>query len=244
MGLSLDLRLLAGALAALCVTGCAGVRTSFGYSTAEPVSLVLIEQPQVGGLVGTHIELQRIDLASGRPVGPSQVVFLMAENHLVRTDAAGETVGTSEFSKARMEPGDYAVLQITDTMSQWNYIQMLCYDRAAPVVRVPPNAVVVVETMEVLQLRAVLGEAFGEIGYRRDSLAAAREVLRGYPNIEGDPVLAEVIDVVEFEDSGSLNIVRDQCDSHTPFRSVQEEMQALGNGYTPAQVKVPASQTQ
>ncbi|HYD88854.1 MAG TPA: hypothetical protein VEA80_15375 [Vitreimonas sp.] len=206
--------------------------------------MVLIEQPQVGGLMGTHLELQRVDLAGNQPIGASQTVFLLIENHLVRTDAAGGVIGTSEFAKARMEPGDYAVLQITDTMSQWNYIQMLCYDRAAPVVRIPPNSVVVVEAMQVLQLRAMLGESYDQIGSRRDSLAAAREVLRGYPNIEGDPVLAEVVDVVAFEDSGSLNIIRDQCDSHTPFRSVQEELRALGESHTPSQVKIPASDGQ
>jgi hypothetical protein len=57
-----------------------------------------------------------------------------------------------------------------------------------------------------------------------------REVLRGYPNIIGEPVVAEMIDVVGFEDSGSLNIVRDRCDSHTPFRSVWAEVQSTSAG--------------
>lgn len=233
--------LFAGVLAAVCLAGCAGVRTSFSYSTSEPVSLVLLEQARVGGLNSTHIEMQRIDRASGLPIGPSQIVFMMAENHLVRTDAAGEVIGTSEFGKARMEPGDYAVLQITDTVSQWNYIQTLCYDRAAPVVHIPANSVVVVEGMQVLELRAIMGPNFSGTGRAVDSLASAREVLRGYPNIEGDPVLAEVVDVVSFEDSGSLNIVRDQCDSHTPFRSVWEELQARGERFVPPEIKTPAS---
>lgn len=226
MRLGMDLRLVAGALALACVMGCAGVRTSFSYTTTEPESLVLVEQPQVGGLLGTHLELQRIDRSTGQPIGSSHVIFLLAENHLVRTNEAGETVGTSEFSKARMLPGDYAVLQITDTMSRYNYIQTLCYDRSAPVVSVAPNTITVIEPMQVLEMRALLGDRYPEGAH--DSVAAAREVLRGYPNIVGEPVLAPMVDVVNFEDSGSLGIMRDECDSHTPFRSVWTEIQARG----------------
>ncbi len=222
-------RLGAGALIALafaCLAGCAGVRTSFSYSTTEPESLVLMTRPQVGGLLATHMELQRVDVTTGMPIGPSHTIFMMAENHLVVTDAAGETIGTSLYAKARMEPGDYAVLQITDTVSRYNVVQMLCYDRAAPVVRVPANSIVVIEPMQVLEARARMGRESSDT-YRYSSLLpAVRDVLRGYPNIVGEPIVAEMIDVVGFEDSGSLNIIRDRCDSHTPFRSVWAEVQS------------------
>jgi hypothetical protein len=218
------------ALAFVCLSACAGVRTSFSYSTTEPESLVLMTRPQVGGLMATHMELQRIDLSTGMPIGPSHTIFMMAENHLVVTDANGETIGTSLYAKARMEPGDCAVLQITDTVSRYNTIQMLCYDRAAPVVRVPANSIVVIEPMQVLESRAFMGRERSQTHRREGLLGNVREVLRGYPNIIGEPVVAEMIDVVGFEDSGSLNIVRDRCDSHTPFRSVWAEVQSTSAG--------------
>ncbi len=160
----------------------------------------------------------RVDLGTGRLVPGS----LLGDSEDSSSLYAGPINGAgtdSNYAAYIVEPGDYALVGITQANSNGyaNWVDMRCLAGAAPVFRVAPGTVNVIEPGNNKNTRADAGPG-GDPGASKQDEAFVKSALAGYQSISAEVKLAPVVARIQFAAANANNSVASGCPALAGFR--------------------------